>query len=82
MDYRKIDNILNKYFEGMSTLEEEKLLRQYFASGDIAEAHEPYRSMFQYFENAQDVTNPLPVRLKENRRNYKKYYASFFFSGF
>jgi len=76
MDYRKIDNILNKYFEGTSTLEEEKLLRQYFASGHVAEAHQAYKPMFQYFEHAQNVTNPLPVRLEENRRNYKKYYAA------
>jgi hypothetical protein len=75
MDYKQIDNILNKYFEGNSSLEEEKILRKYFASGNIAESHRVYKGMFEYFEKAQNVTNPLPVRLNHKPKKYKKYLA-------
>ena len=75
MDFNKIDKTLDKYFEGLTSLEEEKLLKKYFASGEVQQAHQPYKAMFDYYEQAKHVTNPLPVRLHENRRNYKKYYA-------
>jgi len=76
MDFKKIDNILNKYFEGLTSLEEEKILKEYFASDNIAEEHYPYKAMFNYFEQASSVTNPEPVRLNNNRKNYRTYYAT------
>jgi len=75
MDYKNIDNILNKYFEGLTTLEEEKVLRQYFSSDKVQEAHEMYRPMFQYFATAKNVTNPLPVRLNYKQKTNRFYYA-------
>jgi len=76
MDFNQIDKMLNKYFEGLSSLEEERQLKKYFASTEIAEEHRPYKALFNYFEQAQNVTNPIPVRFNDNRRNYKKYYAA------
>ena len=76
MDYKNIDNILNKYFEGLTTLAEEKALRHYFSSDKVKEAHEMYRPMFTYFTTAQNVTNPLPVRLNDKGRNFRLYYAA------
>jgi len=75
MDYKQINNILNNYFEGNSSLEEEKILRKYFASKNIAQEHQAYRSMFTYFGHAQNVTNPRPVRFSGKQNNYKKYFA-------
>ncbi len=76
MDYKQIDNILNKYFEGNTSLEEEKILRTYFTSNDIAEQHKAYQNMFIYFKEAQSVTNPLPVRLNNKQKKRKKYFAA------
>jgi len=33
MDFKKIDNILNKYFEGLTSLEEEKNIERIFRFG-------------------------------------------------
>jgi len=75
-DYKHIDNILNKYFEGLTTLSEEKVLRNYFSSDDIAETHRPYKAMFQHFEQAQRMTNPKPFQIQNKTRNYRVYYAA------
>ncbi len=76
LDYKNIDNILNKYFEGLTSLEEEQSLRRYFTSENIAAAHKPYKALFQYFENDKTVTNPKVIRLKDKPKTYKMYYAA------
>jgi len=77
MDYKNIDQTLDKYFEGLTSLEEEKMLKKYFASGEIAQTHQPYKAMFDYYEQAKNVTNPRTVRLNDKRTdNRKKYYAA------
>ncbi|WP_197027669.1 hypothetical protein [Prevotella sp. 10(H)] len=45
----EIDNILEKYFEGLTSLEEEKTLRQYFRQPEIEERHKMYAPMFNFF---------------------------------
>jgi uncharacterized protein HemX len=74
-DYKQIDKILDKYFEGLTSLEEEKVLRKYFTSDKIAEKHLSYKDMFVYFSNHQSVTNPQPFRLNGKKKNHKKYIA-------
>ncbi|MCU6167891.1 hypothetical protein KWH76_24100, partial [Enterobacter roggenkampii] len=44
-----IDKILEKYFDGETSLEEEKILRQYFRQPEIEERHKMYASMFNFF---------------------------------
>lgn len=45
---KEIDNILDKYFEGETSLAEEKLLRKYFQSDKVAGKHLPYAPIFCY----------------------------------
>lgn len=45
---KKIEDLLNSYFEGETSCEEERQLRQYFAEGIIPEHLEIYRPMFAY----------------------------------
>ena len=53
---KDIDKILEKYFEGKTSLEEENLLRNYFHQRDIAERHKAYAPMFNFFsEERQEV---------------------------
>jgi len=75
-DYKNIDNILNKYFEGMTSLQEEKLLRNYFASGQVAPAHEAYRALFQYTAEAHQQTTPVPFKIQVQPKSYRFYYAA------
>ena len=48
-----IDHILNKYWEGGSTLDEEMELKVYFRGNNIDAAHEPYKDCLLY-------TSPSP----------------------
>lgn len=45
-----IDDLLNKYFEGETSSEEEKQLRDFFASGDVPEELIVYKPLFAYFD--------------------------------
>lgn len=46
MEFVKISQLLDAYFEGNTTLEEETRLREYFSSNDIADELRPYAPIF------------------------------------
>ena len=54
-----MQSLLDKYFAGTTTLQEESILRDYFNGNEVAESHLPYQPLFQYFakEKAQNVEN-------------------------
>jgi hypothetical protein len=53
-----IDKILQKYFDGSSTLEEEKLLKIYFKSDKVSADHLSYQPLFQAFGEEAAVSYP------------------------
>ena len=58
MDTKKIELLLEKYFEGETSLEEEKTLRNYFATEDIPDHLASYRDQFGYInELRQSATS-------------------------
>lgn len=50
---KDIETLLNKYFEGETTCEEERRLRRFFAEGLVPKHLEVYRPMFAFFEAEQ-----------------------------
>lgn len=50
----KIDELLNKYFEGETSNEEEKLIRRYFSEEKIPDNLLCYKPMFTYFKEEID----------------------------
>ena len=64
-----IDKILENYFEGETTLEEEKLLRTYFCSADVAEKHKDFIPLFRYQIAEREVKSARQVQVP-SRRNY------------
>jgi hypothetical protein len=44
-----VNILIEKYFEGLTTLDEEQLLCDYFRNEDIPEALEMYQPIFQFF---------------------------------
>jgi len=48
---RYIGKLLEKYFEGLTSLFEEKELREYFQQEEILESLEKYRPIFAFFSN-------------------------------
>lgn len=53
-----IDIILEKYWDGESTLEEEVTLKKYFSSTEIHPEHQQFAPLFTYFERKQDIHIP------------------------
>lgn len=46
---KDIDKLLEKYFEGETSLQEESTLRNYFRQPNVEERHKVYASMFNFF---------------------------------
>lgn len=50
-----INNILEKYWEGESSLQEEQVLKEYFASGNIADEHQAIAPLWGYMNVNSDL---------------------------
>lgn len=46
MDYKYIEQLLERYFDGVTSLEEEQILRAFFAQQDVPESLSSYKEMF------------------------------------
>lgn len=73
MEPNKIENILEKYFEGETTIAEEKELKDYFSSPNVAQHLEQYKTMFGYFSLAKEQKStqeiPLLPKSREKKQN-------------
>lgn len=56
MDSRKIEELLNKYWDCETSLEEEQQLREYFQGTDIPQQHKETASLFRYFNEHKKKT--------------------------
>ena len=54
-----IQSLLDKYLEGMTTLEEEDVLHQYFTRGDVPAEWEDYRQLFAEIDGMRPTEKPL-----------------------
>lgn len=52
-----MNKLLNKYWEGTTTLQEEEQLKAYFKSDKVQEEHEIYRGLFHSFELEKSLSN-------------------------
>ncbi|AVM53405.1 hypothetical protein JN06_00855 [Bacteroides zoogleoformans] len=63
-----IDELLNKYFEGTTSCEEERELRRFFKKDDIPEHLQIYHPLFAYLaQEAESRKDQKEVSEKENR---------------
>ncbi len=60
-----IDNLLEKYWEGETSLEDEKVLKEYFKSTDVAEEHAAFKDLFGFFDNESRITYPIDNQSSE-----------------
>lgn len=51
MDNKGINTLIERYFEGESSLAEEAQLRRYFSQAEVPAELEKYQTLFQYFSN-------------------------------
>jgi len=57
-----ISTLVEKYFNAESTLEEEAMLTDYFASTDIAPEHESLRDLFQFYANQKSANTNINLK--------------------
>ena len=55
MDYKYINQLLQRYWNCETTLEEEKILRAFFSQAHIPAHLEPYRPLFVYQQEEQQT---------------------------
>lgn len=69
MEFNKIEILIEKYFQGETSIAEEKELRSYFSSQDVAPHLEQYKAMFGYFTEAkqQEFTQKIPQQTKKRK---------------
>jgi hypothetical protein len=68
MELNKIEILLEKYFEGETSIAEENELKNYFSSPNVAEHLEQYQSLFGYFSEAKEQKFTHEVSLKSSKR--------------
>ncbi|MEA9412879.1 hypothetical protein [Flavobacterium sp. PL02] len=67
MESDKIEIILEKYFQGESTIAEENELKNYFSSPNVAQHLEQYKPLFGYFSQVKEqrLTQEIPLQTKK-----------------
>lgn len=69
MELNKIEILIEKYFQGETSIAEEKELRSYFSSQNVAPHLEQYKAMFGYFTEAkqQEFKQEIPQQAKKQK---------------
>jgi hypothetical protein len=67
MELDRIENLLEKYFEAATSIAEEKELKNYFASSDVAQHLKQYQPIFGYSTQAkhEQFTATIPLITKK-----------------
>ncbi|EZH71575.1 hypothetical protein ATO12_07140 [Aquimarina atlantica] len=73
MELSNIEKLLEKYFEGETTISEEKELKVYFTRETVPSHLERYKDLFQYFSQESTITATKDLKL--NTSSKKSRYA-------
>ena len=65
----RIENLLEKYFEAETSIAEEKELKDYFVSSNVAQHLEQYKPIFGYFVQAkqEQFTATIPLNTRKRK---------------
>ena len=58
MNEQKIQDLLQRYFDGATSLDEERELQRFFSGGNIPDALKAYQPLFAYFAEERAVDPP------------------------
>lgn len=66
----RIEKLIDKYFEGETSIAEEKELKEYFSSPDVAQHLEQYQAVFGYFSQAkqEQFSATIPLQSKKQTK--------------
>ena len=72
----QIQQLLDKYFAGQTSLKEEALLQQYFNQEEVAESLQQYQALFQFFKLEKTIQlekeKTMAIASKDPVRSIKK----------
>ncbi len=71
MELNNIDKLIEKYLEAETSIVEEKELRSYFSSKNVAPHLEQYKYLFEYFTAAKNEISHKTIPLKPRKSYYK-----------
>ena len=69
MESDKIEILLEKYFQGETTIAEEKELKHYFSSQNVAQHLKQYQPLFGYFSQVKEQQLTQEISLQTKKRN-------------
>lgn len=69
MELDNIEIIIEKYFQGETSIAEEKELKNYFTSSNVAQHLEHYKPIFGYFSLAKEQKFKQEIPLQSKKRN-------------
>lgn len=67
MELANIEQLVEKYLNAETTLQEEVILKDYFLSNNVAPHLQEYSYMFSYFEQNKDETYTKIIELKPKK---------------
>ena len=76
MELNKIENLLEKYEEGQTTLQEETQLKHYFTTQTVVPHLEVYRSLFNYYVSDKQLYCQRPLPATPSTTNKYRWFAS------
>lgn len=71
MESVKIEQLLDKYLNAETTLQEETVLSDYFTSGQVATHLEEYKALFIYFADNKSERFTKTIQLNTKKTNWK-----------
>ena len=71
MELANIEKLLEKYLDAETTIAEEKELKNYFLSGNVAPHLQEYESLFGYFSASKNERFTKTIQLKSRKLNWK-----------
>jgi hypothetical protein len=60
MNEEELKRLIEKYYSGESTEEEETALREYFMNNTVPEGYETEKQIFSYYAESEDIHEPSP----------------------
>lgn len=75
MVLNKIEELIEKYENGKTSLKEEQQLKEYFSQETVEPHLEVYRTMFNYFSKTKTELYTKEVPFKKGKDNYYKLMA-------
>jgi hypothetical protein len=66
----RLEKLIDKYFEGETSIAEENELKGYFSSSDVAQHLKQYQTIFGYFSQAKEQQFTQEIPLKAKKQNF------------